>query len=205
MGEPRTSRTDGGRAADGAGAPDPQRWLELHGDALFRFALLRTGDRATAEDLVQETLLAAWGSRDRFEGQSTERTWLIGILKHKLIDAARRRAGEPIDREIDDLASILSDEYTRGGKWRVGPRRWRQGPAEAAQAAEFWDVFHRCLSALPPRLILVFTEREAGDRPSDELCKLLGITPTNLWTLLHRARARLRKCLEVNWFAPKKK
>lgn len=184
---------------------DARDWLGAHGDALFRFALLRTADRELAEDLVQETLLAAWRGRDSFQGQSTERTWLIGILKHKLIDHVRREARTPIDPETQDLASILTEEFAKSGKWRVGPRAWRQSPADAAQTAEFWDVFERCLAALPPRLVVLFTERELGDRPSEDLCKLLGVSSTNLWTLLHRARARLRKCLELHWFSPPKK
>lgn len=181
-----------------AGPLDARAWLDQHGDVLYRFALVRTGDSSVAEELVQEALVAAWQSRDKFRQGSSERTWLVGILKHKVADHLRRLPRQPGELEVDAAANT---DFTRRGKWATAPRAWGREPSEACQTAEFWDVFRECLEGLPPRLVFVFTERELGERDCSELCKLVDVTPTNLWTLLHRARSQLRRCLEVNWFA----
>lgn len=180
--------------------PDPRRWLADHGDALFRYALLRLADRAAAEDAVQETLLAALRGAECFSGRSSERTWLIGILKHKLLDhmrsAARGRAGG----EPDGEPAELEDLFTRHGLWKAKLGRWDARPDHRLESREFWDVFVSCLSRLPPPMAYAFTLRELEHMEGEEICRVLEISPTNLWTLLHRARARLRRCLEIRWF-----
>lgn len=183
-------------------ATDPARWVDAHGDYLYCFALARVGRPDVAEDLVQETLLAALQSAGRFAGRSSERTWLTGILNNKLVDRIRRsrRAGAASDLEaVDDWVESL---YDRTGHWRAPPGRWGEDPADLLARREFWDAFERCLAALPERFREVLSQRLLDDVPAADVCRTFGITPTNLWTLLHRARLRLWQCLDGNGRGP---
>lgn len=177
----------------------PEDWLAQHGDALYRYAYFRLRDAAQAEDLVQETLLAALQARDGFGGRSTERTWLIGILKNKLVDYLRKGAREqPFgdlagnDEEIDAL-------FNAKGRWKTPPSDWGN-PTATLEQKQFWKVFADCLAALPSRHAQVFALCELDGLDSTEVCKVFDITATNVWVILHRARLRLRQCLESCWF-----
>jgi RNA polymerase sigma-70 factor (ECF subfamily) len=196
---------DGGQTRNHA--TDPSVWVDLHGDYLYRYALLRLRDRALAEDVVQETLLAALQSRHAYAGRSAERTWLTGILKHKLIDYFRKSSRQAGVNQPEG-AEFEHDELFRSeGQWKDhfdparAPVEWCAGPAELLEQGEFWEVFGKCLSPLPPRVGSAFTLREMEGLSSEEICEVLGITVNNLWVMLHRARMHLRRCLELNWFA----
>jgi RNA polymerase sigma-70 factor (ECF subfamily) len=174
------------------------RWLEEHGDALYAYALPRVRNADAAEDLVQETLLAGLAGRERFAGQSAKRTWLMGILKHKLIDYLRKSIRQ---RPLSELEIDVSSEFfTERGEWKVSTPAWDGRPDAAIEQAEFRAVLRRCLSKLPSRLAELFWLREAEGVATEQLCQELGVTPTNVWTMLHRARLGLRQCLNDNWF-----
>lgn len=200
MTEPEPSNADADTASSNA-----ETWLAEHGDALFAYAFRRLRDRDTAEDLVQETLLAALGAETRYTGAARRRTWLISILKHKVIDHLRRK------REIVASQSDPADEgeggaslwFDQRGMWRHGerPDRWTPEPATLLEDAEFWTVFDQCLDGLPARQAEAFALRELEQCSSEEACNVLGVKPTNLSVLLHRARSALRRCLEQRWFA----
>jgi RNA polymerase sigma-70 factor (ECF subfamily) len=183
---------------------DPERWLEEHGDYLFHFALSRLRDPVVAEDLIQDALLAALRSTDRYQGRSSERTWLAGILKHKLLDHFRKSGRET---NFTDLA-FYSNEEDRAFENPAFPDHWNpaaapgewDGAGAALDREEFWRVFHECSRKLPERVSRVFLLREVDDLSSDEICAALNISPNNLWVMLHRARMALRQCLEQNWF-----
>jgi len=188
---------------------DPERWLEEHGDVLFSFALLRVRDRATAQDLVQETFLAALKAVNHFAGRSTERAWLFGILRNKLADHYRRQCREVA---LADLESPMPEEegfFHAGGPgkdgWiiRLAPQRW-EAPDETIVNKEFRSVFQQCVSGLPEKVGQVFLRREVDEVSSEEVCKEFDITPNNFWVMLHRARIALRRCLEVHWFGRKR-
>ena len=187
----------------------PARWLEEHGDALFRFALARIRDQSAAEDLVQETFLAAIQSRSRFAGRSTERAWLLGILRNKVIDHYRRQSRESslagLEAVGDDSPEYFHSRGLGKGGWvqRLAPHAW-PAPDESLSAKEFWNMFHLCVSKLPEKMAQVFLLREMDDVASEEICKELTLSPNNLWVLLHRARMALRRCLELNWFGGRK-
>ncbi len=187
----------------------PAHWLDAHGDALFRYAYLRLRDREAAEDAVQETLLAALRGYQGFSGESTERTWLIGILKHKVSDHWRRvtrtaRVETPLDTDPDELLEKLFDTDA-GGHWRTKPSPWHD-PDAALEQKEFWQVLTHCIAALPPAQAQAFSLCELDGLEGQEACKVLDVAPTNLWVTLHRARLRLRQCLDNHWFGrePKK-
>jgi RNA polymerase sigma-70 factor, ECF subfamily len=180
----------------------PDRWLNDHGDALYGFAFMRLRNREAAEDIVQETLLAAWRSRENFAADSSERTWLIGILKHKLADHWRRSARQPsesLDAAPDDEVVEKTFDATQGGHWRVPPSVWDH-PDAALEQQQFWQVFVDCLGALPPAQAQAFSLCELDGVKGEEACKAMEVAATNLWVMLHRARLRLRQCLENNWF-----
>ncbi len=192
---------------------DPARWVDEHGDYLFRYAMLRVRNATLAEDLVQEALLAALQSATSFAGAASERTWLVGILKHKAVDHFRRSAREaPLDAGAEESVEPRH-LFMQTGEWvghwvaaaepekaHLGPVEWRADPAELVERAEFWAVFTGCLEPLPPRLASAFTLREIDGLTSEEICEVLGVTANNLWVMLHRARAHLRHCIELNWF-----
>ncbi len=181
----------------------PASWLDAHGDALYRYALVRVRNASAAEDLVQETLLAALTARERFAGQSSVRTWLIAILKNKLIDYLRRRAREapPAEEPDDELIDAMFEDDP-GQHWRSAPSVWTN-PSGALEQTQFWQVFSDCLAQLPPRQAEVFGLTELDGLSGEEACKVLGLSASNLWVLMHRARLRLRQCLETRWFGRK--
>jgi RNA polymerase sigma-70 factor, ECF subfamily len=182
-------------------APNPERWVDEHGDCLMGYAVLRVRKPDIAEDLVQETLLAAWRSRERFRGQSSERTWLVGILKNKIADHFRRLGREQNFTDLEFLSDECPDRF-EDNYWihERGPQEWRPQVAAASGREEFWQAFRDCLRQLPPRVADVFMLREMDEQDTPEICRSLGITPANLWVMLHRARLALRQCLGSNWF-----
>jgi RNA polymerase sigma-70 factor (ECF subfamily) len=187
-------------------SPDAGVWVDQHGDYLFKYALFRLRDSAAAEDAVQETFLAALKAFERFEGRGSERTWLVGILKHKITDHFRRVTREaPIGEEQNE--SFEHGEFFTGtgqwtGHWDVdhAPSEWHTSPEVLVEQSDFWKVFSDCLSPLPTRTASAFTLREVDGLSSEEICETLSIKVNNLWVMLHRARLHLRNCLELNWF-----
>lgn len=178
---------------------DPEKWVVDYGDYLYRYALSRVQDPATAEDLVQETFLAALRAQGGFRGQSSERTWLTGILKHKVIDHIRRKSRERPVNDIEASVDSLDERFDDKGHWRVGPAKWTVNPRKLLEQKEFWKVFYSCLSKLSDRLAQALVLREMDGLSSDEIRKIFNISETNTYVLLHRARMRMRRCLDVNW------
>ena len=180
--------------------------INVHRSYLLRVAQLQLRDRDQAEDVVQETLLAALSAQGTFAGKSSVRTWLTGILKHKILDAFRKKSREPAastlaqEADIDDLDLFFDDQ--NGDHWETKPAEWRN-PERDLEQRQFLDMVDFCLEKLPPNTARVFMLREVMELESDEICQELRITATNLWVILYRARMLLRKCLEQNWFAEK--
>jgi RNA polymerase sigma-70 factor (ECF subfamily) len=186
-----------------ATASDPARWLEAHGDALYAYAYTRLRTPALAEDMVQETLLAALGTESRFRGESSERTWLIGILKHKVLDHFRRAARErPLGEHYDEDTGHIAGYFDESGHWAHELGSWVE-PERALEQEQFRAALSACLERLPERLRTLYALRELDGLETDELMKILNISSrNNLWVMLSRARLQLRQCLESNWFKP---
>ncbi len=185
--------------AGGTSGLDPTQWVERHGDALFRYAMLRLRDRSMAEEVVQEAFVAALQAQHRFQGGAAERTWLIGILKHKVVDSLRRVTRRQ-EVEQGGLSEDAVDAFSARGHWRQRIRAWREAPDAVAQDIEFWAAFEHCLGTLPDSLAATFLLREVDQLSAEEVCHVLDLTSTNLWARLHRARLRLRNCLDTTWF-----
>ena len=177
-------------------------WVDAHGDCLYRYALTRVRKPEVAEDLVQETFLAAVRGYEKFGGRSSVRSWLCGILKHKIIDHYRKASRETSFTDIEFFADETSDKFVALGFWKheEGPREWNPDASEVMERGEFWETMRECLGKMPQRVAAVFAMREMDDIPSKEICATLDISESNLWVMLHRARMALRECLETNWF-----
>ena len=175
-----------------------------HRAYLMRYALLQLRDETAAEDAVQETLLAALKGGSRYAGRSSVKTWLTGILKHKIIDHLRRQSreqpladpeAEPEGRDAD----IADATFAEDGHWQDFPSDWG-APERSLESKQFWAVFEMCIQVMPARTARVFVMREVLELSTEEICKELAISTTNCWVMLHRARLTLRGCLETRWF-----
>jgi RNA polymerase sigma-70 factor (ECF subfamily) len=184
--------------------------VDAHGDYLYSYALMRLRSPSLAEDAVQETLLAALQARHSFAGKSSEKTWLVGILKHKIIDTfrkQRREAALSLDEEreedIAETNSAFREQGMWSGHWRpsAAPQEWQEDGLSVLERKEFQIILHQCLNTLPPRVMAAFSMREIDESDSAEICKVLEISETNLYVMLHRARTQLRRCLELHWLA----
>lgn len=179
--------------------------LAEHRGYLLRFARLQLRNDTWAEDAVSETLLAAIAKPQSFGNRSQLKTWLVGILKHKVIDILRQRKREV---QLSDDDSDGSDEldalmFKADGHYASEPADWGN-PEQELNSRQFFMVLEACTEKLPPAMGRVFLMREWLELPTEDICKELQLTSTNLYVQLHRARLRLRECLELNWFGHKK-
>jgi RNA polymerase sigma-70 factor, ECF subfamily len=194
--------------APGTGGASPRVQageVAAHRDYLYRFALARLHDEVLAEDVVQETLLAAMENAAGFAGRAQLRTWLTGILKHKIVDLFRKQARlttRAVDEAADDAEQHWDELYfdpQDRDHWRSFPQAW-SNPERSLEQKRFWEVFDVCSARMPAQTARVFMMREFLGLETDEICSELGITRNNCWVLLYRARMVLRECLEVRWF-----
>lgn len=181
---------------------NPDRWVDAYADTLFRYALTRLRRRQDAEDAVQETLLAALQGHREFRGDSAELTWLIGILRNKVVDRIRIASREVMVDPSDSTVESMDDWCGKTDRWLHAPKPWSGDPSKLVEDGEFWEQIRKCFSGLPERQAQVFALRTFDELEAEEICKQTGLTTTNLWVLLHRARTSLRACLEGSWFAP---
>jgi len=201
---PSATNKESGAGASGKGViSSPEEWVELYGDFLYRYALIRVRNPDVAEDLVQETLLAAIKSKGSYTGQSSEGGWLTGIMRHKIMDHFRRlnrdRVAVPAEDELPDELKSRFDEF---GHWKskgAGPTDWGSDAATLMERKEFMVAFKKCLAKLPSRTAEAFVLREMDGVESDAIQEVLGVSASNFWVLLHRARMQLRQCIEINW------
>jgi len=178
----------------------PGLWPAHHSEYLLNFALSKVSDRGQAEDLVQDTYVAAWKGRHGFRGDCTERTWLTGILRNKVIDHYRASARRPVVREAD--VATVSDSEERGSWMEAQPAESAgSDPVEVAEQREFLTVLDDALTNLPAAASEAFRMREILGYSTDEIAEELNISRGNLWVLIHRAKAALKGQLEVSWAA----
>jgi RNA polymerase sigma-70 factor (ECF subfamily) len=175
--------------------------LAQHRGYLLRFARLQLRNDTWAEDAVSETLLAALAKPQSFRNRSQLKTWLVGILTHKVIDVLREHRREVVlqvgdGRDDEAMEALL---FQPDGHYARQPTDWGN-PEQELSSRQFFQVLEACTDKLPPAMGRVFLMREWLELSSEEICKELGLSATNLYVQLHRARMRLRECLELNWF-----
>ena len=178
-------------------------WVDTHGDYLYTMALYRVRDEEIARDLVQETFMAALKSRKNFKGRSTEKTWMTSILKHKILDWLRKKYRESAMTELPAGQENMEDWFDRKGHWKEGPTPWADNPEKLLEQKSFLITVRQCLETLPLKQARVLSLRTLDNESTDDICKVLDITPTNCWVILHRARALMRKCIQTRWTAGK--
>lgn len=178
---------------------DPSLWVDKYGDYLFRFAVSRLRDGDFAEEVVQETFVAALKNIKQFAGRGSERAWLLGILKRKIIDFFRKRKRDPVnvDEANADISEMLFDQ---NGAWRKEIRQAMKQSLDSLDRQEFWTILKMCLDSLPGRQADVFTMRTMDEQSAEFICKELQITSSNYWVILHRARLQLSGCMKQKWF-----
>lgn len=177
----------------------PDTWIDKYADYLFNYTIARVNDKDIAKDLVQETFFAGLKSAKNFEGKSTERTWLVSILKRKIIDYYRKINSKKGQAEI---RMSFYDSGEDKGNWieeRV-PQSWDTSTEKDLENEELKLQLEHCIDKLPEKYAIVFRMKTIQEFETEEICKELDITPSNLWVIIHRARTQLRECLEKNWF-----
>ena len=175
---------------------DVEAWVDEFGDRLFRYALLRTGNREIAEDLVQETFLAAVNGLKDFRGESSPMTWLSAILRRKIADHFRRRE----TRQAQTLETDIAPSTETDWDWPSAAEAWSIDPGKIVEDREFWEVFGRCLRSLPPTLAEAYILRDLEGESPRNICEILSISGTNLSMRLKRARIAMRDLLQKHWF-----
>ncbi|TKG90387.1 sigma-70 family RNA polymerase sigma factor [Puteibacter caeruleilacunae] len=187
---------------------DPNLWVSNYADELFRFAISRLNDTATAEDIVQDTFYSALNALKSFRGDCSEKSWLYNILRNKIIDYYRKtsksQSSNTIDSETED--QYLSRYFHQSGKYtdhwmsKNGPHEWTEEADSNLQKDEFYEILRKCLTLLSPRASSVFVLKNMDELSSDDICKELNLSSSNYWVLMHRAKLQLRNCLEKNWY-----
>lgn len=175
------------------------KWVDNYADYMYNYALVRLNDGNLAKDLVQDTFFAALKSAKNFKGKSTERTWLISILKRKIIDHYRKINSKKGQAEV---RMNFYDDGENTGSWleeRV-PQSWENHLEKSIENEELKSQLDACIDALPKKYEMVFRMKTIQELETEEICKELGITTSNFWVIIHRARVQLRKCMEDNWF-----
>ena len=178
---------------------NPDKWIDNYADYLFNYTITRVNNHETAKDLVQETFFAGIKSSKNFKGEASERTWLVSILKRKIIDHYRKINSKK------GQAEVRVNFYESGeneGNWieeRV-PQSWDNESEKKIESEELGDALHNCIGKLPEKYGMVFKMKTIQGFETEDICKELDITPSNLWVIIHRARTQLRKCMEDNWF-----
>lgn len=178
---------------------NPNKWVDAYADYLFNYAVVRVNNSDLAKDLVQDTFFAGLKSAKNFQGKATERTWLVSILKRKVIDHYRKINSKKGKAEV--RMSFFSGEDNEGN-WleeRV-PQSWDNESEKTIETEELKDQIEQCIDFLPEKYAMVFRMKTIQEFETEEICKELNITPSNLWVIIHRARTQLRKCMEDNWF-----
>jgi len=178
---------------------NPNKWIDLHADYLFNYTISRVNDHEIAKDIVQETFISGLKASKNFRGEASERTWLISILKRKIIDYYRKINSKKGKAEI--RITHFQDGENKGD-WleKCVPQTWGNEAEKKIENVELGEAIHNCIDHLPQKYRMVFIMKTVKEYETDEICKELEITSSNLWVIIHRARLQLRKCLEDNWF-----
>jgi RNA polymerase sigma-70 factor (ECF subfamily) len=179
---------------------EPHLWIDAYGDYLFRYANSRLRNANAAEEVVQDTFLNGIKYREQYSGAGTERAWLLGILKRKIIDFVRKRNRQAKVGQYEDDHDPTNQLFDAKGNWNKKSIPWSVAPDQRIESSELWKIVRDCLTHLPSGQADVFTLSVMEGMDSDEVCETLEITPSNMWVRMHRARLGLAKCVGGKWF-----
>lgn len=194
--------TDTSQQHSGIHTLEPEKWVELHADYLYNFAIVRLNDEEQARDLVQETFLSALEKTAGFRGESAERTWLTAILKYKIIDIYRKKAGGIAVNDktgAPDNEPEFFDPDLNHWKKEHWPAPFGVEDKDPLHNKEFMGVLERCMSRLPSLWMSVFKLKHMDEENTEFICKELKLSLSNFWVITHRAKVNLRSCLQKNW------
>lgn len=180
-------------------AINPEEWVDLYGDYLYRYALSRLRDQDAARDAVQETFLAAIKSLDRYDGRVEVKYWLRGIMRFKIVDRIRKTVREQPIVDVDVEHILDSTLFKASGVPSMRPDPWHFDAHQALDSEVFWEAFNQCLDGLKGPMRQAFVLKMLEDMETEEVCKVMNVSANNLWVLNHRARSQLKKCLETKW------
>lgn len=177
----------------------PNKWIDHYADYLFNYTISRVNDKETAQDLVQETFLAGLKSMKNFKGEASERTWLISILKRKIIDHYRKINSKKGKAEV---RMTYNNNMETEGDWleEQVADPFDKTAEDTIENKELGNAIHNCLSKLPEKQATVFRMKTIEGYETEVICNELNITASNLWVIIHRARTAMAACLEDNWF-----
>lgn len=179
----------------------PETWVDRYADFLFNYAVVRVGDEDLARDLVQETFMAGLNSAPNFKGNAQERTWLVAILKRKVIDHYRKANTEKGKAEVRMSFNPSAEQEEDWLEVRAAdPESVREN--DRIENEELGLAIQQCITRLPESQARVFTLKTLKQWSTEDICNELDITPSNLWVMVHRARTALMACLNENWFKP---
>lgn len=184
-----------------------QEWVSLYADDLYRWALHKTNNKETSEDLVQETFLAAFKSIDKFKGNSQPKTWLFSIVNNKIMDYHRKlfRRGPLHQFHLSSKSEdrdVLDNFFDNEGTWKpeAKPSDWQEIEGHLLDNSEFTKVLNYCMGDLPGNWFSAVHLKYLEEKDGKEICQELGISSSNYWQILHRAKLQLRICIEKKWF-----
>ena len=179
---------------------NPETWVDNYGDYLYNYAWMRVTSKETAEDLIQDTFIAALKAQKNFQGKSSELTWLLSILKRKIVDYYRKKYNQ---KEFTESTFIKPFQNKEGieGHWILerAPKEWDTESSNPMQQEEFQQILAYCLSLLPDKWRSLFILKVMEEMNNDEICKQMNCSTANLWVIMHRAKLRLRECIENKW------
>lgn len=182
---------------------NPKNWIHLYADYLLNYAYFRVRDKELAEDLMQDTFISALKSQKTYNGTANEKTWLTIILKNKIIDYYRSSLNKHA-KLTDSIDNNSNNDYFNGNDtyhWfdKKQPKEWNN-TEKTIESKEFNAALNNCMKKMPEKLAAVFTLKYIDDEATETICKEVGITSSNYWVMIHRAKLQLRECLENNWF-----
>jgi RNA polymerase sigma-70 factor (ECF subfamily) len=177
---------------------DLARWVNEYAGELYSWAYYKVSDDELAKDLVQDTFLAAVEKVNEFKGESSPKTWLFSILNYKIIDVYRKKVNKTVTHE----PLYFLDFFDQKGSWNLEkrPKNWHDQDENFLDDIDFQLVLKDCLDALPEKWSVCVKLKYLTEKNGNEICQEVGVSPTNFWQIIHRAKLQLRDCVEKNWF-----
>jgi RNA polymerase sigma factor (sigma-70 family) len=175
-----------------------EEWVSSYGDALYSWAIYKTSSKETAEDLLQETFLAAVKGVEKFKGESNPKTWLFSIMNNKI--AGFHKAN--FRKKDAGIINPLAEFFTEKGDWKESkrPENWEVDEEHLLDNLEFKEDLSNCMGKLPATWSSALNMKYLSEKKGSQICQELGISDTNYWQVLHRAKLMVRSCIETKWF-----